>query len=132
MGHQEENVDIYYRFDKNVSSQLRRAGESGGTLGSLPTESHTLYDESAGVDLTGGNSVNIILHKNGAYSESVSYMYFPAIYDSVTGVGRVMSDTEEGPECWYTLTGACVIDITKAPSGFYIRRQGVHSGVVRR
>ena len=59
-------------------------------------------------------------------------MYFPAIYDSVTGVDRVVSDIEEGMECWYTLTGARVSDITKAPSGFYIRRQGAHSGVVRR
>lgn len=133
MGHKEENVDIYYIFDKNVSSQLRRAGESGnGTLGALPTESHTLYDDAAGVDLTGGNSVNIILHKNGAYSESVNYMYFPAIYDSVTGIDGVEADFDAGSECWYTLTGARVSDITKAPSGFYIRRNGTQSGVVRR
>lgn len=133
MGHKEENVDIYYRFDKSVSSQFRRAGESGnGTLGALPTESHTLYSDAAGVDLTGGNSVNVILHKNGAYSEAVNYMYFPAIYDSVTGIDRVEADFDEGSECWYTLTGARVSDISKAPSGFYIRRNGTQSGVVRR
>ena len=107
-----DGVAVYWRTTSSAAAEALTASGSDPDLAG-----YTLYDPAAGMDLRNADTLHLILEKNGARSEGLSYRYTSSVE---VGVGVIESDADRADEVWYTTDGLPA-DPASSPGRILIR-----------